>query len=1041
RHELDWIVMKALEKDRTRRYETANDFARDVRRYLDDEPVEACPPSRLYRWSKFARRNKTTVISAVAVLLSLMTALVAVALNSVSRRELADRQQELTAQQLQVQQGINDALAEVAGLRSRASTAEGSDEADLTAAREKLQLAVGLAESGPIDPTLVAQVRTLEQELDNEVAERAQDRRDDELLVALKEAWLLQANLNVRESRFAKEDSVPLLRKALQDYGITVVESRPDDAAAVIASRPQEMQQHIVAALEELRELARPIIGITLQTANAATVITGIAPDGPAARDGRLREGDTLVGIGEGREGEIVSTRSLAGPAVTDRLRGESGTTVRLEVIPKGETESRVYEIQRDPTAAWLKAVVEIADSDPWRGRLREAWQLDDQEQRQTALEDLAEQVDVRKQPVRVLTRLAEQLVAIGVRDRATGLLRRVQKTYPSDLWANASLADVLRDSRPPHLEEAIRYYTAAIALRPDSAGLHLNLGSLLGDQGELEEANAEYRESLRITPFYAQPRCNLVNNLIKLGKLEEAEAVAREAVRLWPQSAAFHANLGNALRKLQKDEEAAAVYREALRLNPEMAGTNTAIAMDLFGAGQHEMALAKFREIIQMDPTLAESHFNLGRALYLLGRMDEASEAYRACLKLDPNAVPALTNLIIILSNQGRAEEAAAVCREVIERAPDASNVQNAWNSLACCLMECGYREEAIAASRESIRLYPRSFLTYTNLARFLVDPSDPTLRQPQEAVELAVKAVELEPQEEMAWYVLGIARFRNEEWQPSIEAFQKSESFVDVRKYGTLYAVDTHTWANKSFYRAMAFWQLGQPDEAHAWFLVGENQMRRNGPERDLDCLQEAAKLLGMSLDEARTSQELIAAYRTTLTTQPDGAMRHNELAWLLATAPDPQSREPEQGVQHALQAVQSMPQEAGLWNTLGVAHYRNGQWPAAVEALQKSMDLSGGGTTYDWLLMAMAHRQLDQKDAAQKWYDKAAASMKDPAAEIPDEDLTRLRTEADQLLGTEKAKSEPPSVSEPPVSTDRAAEPHAPVENVPAIPPQDP
>lgn len=46
RGELDWIVMKALEKDRARRYETANGFAEDVRRYLDNEPVLACPPSR-----------------------------------------------------------------------------------------------------------------------------------------------------------------------------------------------------------------------------------------------------------------------------------------------------------------------------------------------------------------------------------------------------------------------------------------------------------------------------------------------------------------------------------------------------------------------------------------------------------------------------------------------------------------------------------------------------------------------------------------------------------------------------------------------------------------------------------------------------------------------------------------------------------------------------------------------------------------------------------------------------------------------------------
>ena len=49
RGELDWIVMKALEKDRNRRYETANGFARDVQRYLADEPVQACPPSAAYR--------------------------------------------------------------------------------------------------------------------------------------------------------------------------------------------------------------------------------------------------------------------------------------------------------------------------------------------------------------------------------------------------------------------------------------------------------------------------------------------------------------------------------------------------------------------------------------------------------------------------------------------------------------------------------------------------------------------------------------------------------------------------------------------------------------------------------------------------------------------------------------------------------------------------------------------------------------------------------------------------------------------------------
>jgi serine/threonine protein kinase len=67
RGELDWIVMKALEKDRRRRYETANDFAADVMRFLTDRPVEAGPPSAWYRFSKYARRNRTVLITGAVV--------------------------------------------------------------------------------------------------------------------------------------------------------------------------------------------------------------------------------------------------------------------------------------------------------------------------------------------------------------------------------------------------------------------------------------------------------------------------------------------------------------------------------------------------------------------------------------------------------------------------------------------------------------------------------------------------------------------------------------------------------------------------------------------------------------------------------------------------------------------------------------------------------------------------------------------------------------------------------------------------------------
>jgi serine/threonine protein kinase/Flp pilus assembly protein TadD len=110
RGELDWIVMRALEKDRNRRYESASAFAADVQRYLGDEPVQACPPSAGYRLKKFARRNKaglvTTGLVAAALVLgtavSVWQAVEATAARGVASQRLASEQQ---AHQDAVEQG------------------------------------------------------------------------------------------------------------------------------------------------------------------------------------------------------------------------------------------------------------------------------------------------------------------------------------------------------------------------------------------------------------------------------------------------------------------------------------------------------------------------------------------------------------------------------------------------------------------------------------------------------------------------------------------------------------------------------------------------------------------------------------------------------------------------------------------------------------------------------------------------------------------------------------------------------------------------
>jgi serine/threonine protein kinase/predicted negative regulator of RcsB-dependent stress response len=112
RGDLDWIVMKALEKDRARRYQTANGFARDVERYLADEPVAARPPSKLYRFLKLARRNKLAFAAGGAVTVALIIGLAATTWEYLKERKARQRE---TAVSVLLQQLLNSTDPE--GLR------------------------------------------------------------------------------------------------------------------------------------------------------------------------------------------------------------------------------------------------------------------------------------------------------------------------------------------------------------------------------------------------------------------------------------------------------------------------------------------------------------------------------------------------------------------------------------------------------------------------------------------------------------------------------------------------------------------------------------------------------------------------------------------------------------------------------------------------------------------------------------------------------------------------------------------------------------
>jgi serine/threonine protein kinase len=178
RGELDWIVMRALEKDRTRRYESANAFARDVERYLNDEAVEACPPSAGYRLRKFARKNKKAFATAAAFVVLLAAAALVSTVLAVratraeaeavqARGEEAARRQEAEEQRQRAEENERQAKAVLAFFQDKVLTAvqpegrEGGLGKDVTLQKAVLAASANLTGAFQSQPLVEASIRSV----------------------------------------------------------------------------------------------------------------------------------------------------------------------------------------------------------------------------------------------------------------------------------------------------------------------------------------------------------------------------------------------------------------------------------------------------------------------------------------------------------------------------------------------------------------------------------------------------------------------------------------------------------------------------------------------------------------------------------------------------------------------------------------------------------------------------------------------------------------------------------------------------------------
>jgi WD40 repeat protein/Tfp pilus assembly protein PilF len=210
----------------------------------------------------------------------------------------------------------------------------------------------------------------------------------------------------------------------------------------------------------------------------------------------------------------------------------------------------------------------------------------------------------------------------------------------------------------------------------------------------------------------------------------------------------------------------------------------------------------------------------------------------------------------------------------------------------------------------------------------------------------------------------------------------------------------------------RAMINWgarleQLQRPQDAENAYLQGLARIERLAavlPEHDPEDYAVGAYIrLGHLWCEQNKLDDAIAAFRKTIELKPNSPRTHNALAWILATSPEMKLRDPKQAVALAQRAVELKPEEGTYWNTLGAAHFRAGDWQAAIAALEKSMDLRQGGDSNDWFFLAMAHWRLGEEEKAREWYDKAVAWMEKNAKD--NRELQRFRIEAADLLERDK------------------------------------
>ena len=337
---------------------------------------------------------------------------------------------------------------------------------------------------------------------------------------------------------------------------------------------------------------------------------------------------------------------------------GARPAAVVLQVLPYLDSWSLVCRNDEQPAARWQRplAVARAVDPDAYRNRLRALVESPDIRKQGAALRSLSQDRQVAELPPASILQLASALREAGDPGAAVTLLESAAQRYPDDVWINYHLAELLA-GLPTRRDEAVRYYTAARALRPESAH---NLGHLLDQMGRGEDAIATFRALVKVRPAEARNIGCMATILLArhqreegLKTLDQAIAAARETIVRRPGDAGENYLLGYLLAARGDQDGAIAAYREALRIEAGHTGAMTNLVAMLRNRGDQDGIIAVLRTAIRARPDNAWSHEALSAALQAKGDPHGAIAEIREAIRLNPEEQAYRTQLSALLKSQ----------------------------------------------------------------------------------------------------------------------------------------------------------------------------------------------------------------------------------------------------------------------------------------------------------------------------------------------------------------------------------------------------